>query len=75
MAKGQGGVLDLRGEECPGPLAKTLRALSALREGKKIVVLMSSRECAEVLIELLKSLGFGNVNVIIQNNHVEVTIG
>jgi TusA-related sulfurtransferase len=46
--------LDFRGEECPGPLVKTIRVLSKLRKGEKLVVLTTSKDCVEMLKQTIE---------------------
>ncbi len=42
-------ILDFRGEDCPGPLVKTVRELSKMERGSKVLVLTTSKQCVELL--------------------------
>ncbi len=56
-------VLDLRGEDCPGPVIKTLKKLAELPDGAELLVLMTSYECAVILISNLAAAKLGRAKV------------
>ncbi len=51
-------VLDLRGQECPKPVLRALRALATTAE-KLLVILVDSRSCAETIKYMVESLAIG----------------
>jgi TusA-related sulfurtransferase len=65
-------ILDLRGEDCPGPLVKTIRALAKMRKGEKIVVLTTSKLCVELLEQTVESLKIAKIEVQNRENLYEV---
>jgi TusA-related sulfurtransferase len=65
-------ILDLRGEDCPGPLVKTIRALAKMRKGEKIVVLTTSKLCVELLEQTVESLKIAKIEVQNRENFYEV---
>ena len=56
-------VLDLRGEDCPGPLVKAIREASKTPIGGSIQVLTDSDRCVELLKDMVSDLGLGKVTV------------
>jgi Predicted redox protein, regulator of disulfide bond formation len=65
-------LLDLRNEECPGPLVKTIRALTKARKGDKFIVLITSKECAEMLKQAIEALGIAKISVLNATNYYEI---
>lgn len=49
-------VLDLRGEECPTPITKVVRAFAGMEIGEKITILLTSKSCAEAIKNLFESV-------------------
>jgi TusA-related sulfurtransferase len=64
--------LDLRGEDCPGPLVKTIRELAKMRKGEKVVVLTTSKLCVELLKQTVESLEIAKIEVHSRENFYEV---
>ncbi len=67
-------TLDFRGEECPGPLVKTLRALAKIGKGEKIVVLTTSQQCVELLKQVEESLEIAKMEVHRKESFYEIII-
>ncbi|ADM28156.1 conserved hypothetical protein [Ignisphaera aggregans DSM 17230] len=67
-------ILDFRGEECPGPLVKTLRKLVNAKKGEEIIVLTDSKECVNVLRESIVPLGLGSFDVKQEDSYYKITI-
>jgi len=57
-------LLDLRNEECPSPVVKTVRALTKARKGAKFIVLITSKDCAEMLKQAIEALGVAKISVL-----------
>ncbi|MEM1679278.1 MAG: sulfurtransferase TusA family protein [Ignisphaera sp.] len=67
-------LLDFRGEECPGPLVKTVRELSKMDKNTKLVVLTSSKMCVDVIVETVKAFSIGSIEVIVRGGYFEIHI-
>jgi TusA-related sulfurtransferase len=67
-------VLDLRDEECPGPVVKTLKKLAEMPDGGKLVVLLTSEPCAIILISNLAAARIGRAEVERQGRVIKMTI-
>ncbi len=67
-------MLDLRGEECPGPVIKTLRKLVSAKKGEEIIVLTDSKECVNVIRESIVSLGIGSFDVKQEGSYYRIMI-
>ena len=63
MKKVNSEILDYRGEPCPGPLVKTVRKISNMREGSEIYILTDIEECMKTIRETLELLDIKEVNV------------
>ncbi|MEM0051433.1 MAG: sulfurtransferase TusA family protein [Sulfolobales archaeon] len=64
--------LDFRGEECPGPLVKTIRVLSKMRVGEKLMVLTTSKECVEMIKQTIEEFEIAKMEVYIRENYYEI---
>ena len=64
-------TLDLRGEDCPGPLVKTIRELAKMRKGEK-VVLTTSKLCVELIKQTVELLEIAKIEVHNRENFYEV---
>jgi TusA-related sulfurtransferase len=64
--------LDFRGEECPGPLVKTIRVLSKLRKGEKLMVLTTSKDCVEMLKQTIEVFGIAKIEVYNVDNYYKI---
>jgi TusA-related sulfurtransferase len=64
--------LDLRGEDCPGPLVKTIRELAKMRNGEEVVVLITSKLCVELLKQTVELLEIAKIEVHSNENFFEV---
>ena len=49
-------ILDLRGEECPIPITKVVRAFAGMEIGEEITILLTSKSCAEAIKNLFESV-------------------
>ncbi len=67
-------ILDFRGEECPGPLIKTLRKLVNAKKGEEIIVLTDSKECVNVLRESIVPLGLGSFDFRQEGSYYRIII-
>jgi len=66
--------LDFRGEECPGPLVKTVRELSKARKNEKIVVLTTSKQCIDMLRQTIELFGVAKMEIYNRDNFYEIYI-
>ena len=62
-------VLDFRGEPCPGPLVKTIRVLSSMKEGEVLHVLTDIEECMKSIREAVELLDVERVEVVRENGY------
>lgn len=67
-------IADFRGEDCPGPLIKAIKALAEAKKGDMIVVSTTSSRCVEMIKEIVESLGLGNINILQKEGYVEVVL-
>lgn len=67
-------IADFRGEDCPGPLIKAMKALAEARRGDTIVILTTSSRCVEMIKEIVKGLGLGNINVLQKDGYIEIVL-
>jgi len=56
-------TLDFRGEDCPGPLVKTLRELSKMEKGGKVLVMTTSKQCVDLLRQAVDAFGVAEIVV------------
>lgn len=67
-------ILDLRGEECPGPLVKTIRELSKACKGEELVLLTTSRMCVDMIRESVEAFGIGSIDVAEKDGYYEIVL-
>jgi len=65
-------LLDFRNEECPGPLVKTVRVLTKVRKGDKLIVLTTSKECVEMLKQTIEAFGIAKIEVYNEANYYKI---
>jgi len=66
--------LDFRGEECPGPLVKTVKVLSKVRRNEKIVVLTTSKQCVDMLKQTIELFRVAKMEIYNRDNFYEIYI-
>lgn len=67
-------VLDFRGEECPGPLVRTLRRLAEAEAGDVLIVYTDVEECVRMIKEAVEEMGLGRVEVVDSGAYKELHI-
>lgn len=67
-------VIDMRGEDCPGPLVKAIREAAKAPVGSVIQVLTDSERCVDLLKDMVSDLGLGKVSVDDKGDYMVVTI-
>ncbi|MCE4612064.1 MAG: sulfurtransferase TusA family protein [Desulfurococcales archaeon] len=53
--------LDLRGAECPKPLYEVARTIRESRAGDLIEILVDSKECEEMIVDMVTAVDAGRV--------------
>uniref|UniRef100_A0A7J3ZJP6 UPF0033 domain-containing protein n=1 Tax=Fervidicoccus fontis TaxID=683846 RepID=A0A7J3ZJP6_9CREN len=66
--------LDFRGEDCPGPLVKTIRALTKVSRGEQLTVLTTSKECVEMIKQTIEALEIAKIEIHSRNNYYEIKV-
>ncbi len=69
----RGRVIDLRGQECPKPVLRTLRTIAVSSE-REYLVLVDSRDCVDTIKDLVESLDIGEARVFQEESHYKVII-
>jgi len=69
-----GRVLDFRGEPCPGPLVKTIRTLSSMKEGEELIVITDIEECMKTIREAVELLDVESIEVVEENRCWKIII-
>jgi len=64
--------LDFRGEDCPGPLVKTIRALSKIKRGEQLTVLTTSKECIEMIKQTIEVFEIAKIEIYSKDNYYEI---
>lgn len=67
-------ALDLRGRECPEPYIIVLRKFREMKPGDSITVLMDSWRCAFLLVESMKRMKIGKVDIMKENNYYVIRL-
>lgn len=66
--------LDLRNKPCPGPLVRTIRKVTYMEAGSKLIVLTNSEECVRVIRELVSALDVKSVEVVNEGTHWSIRV-
>jgi TusA-related sulfurtransferase len=67
-------TFDFRGEDCPGPLIKTIRKIGKLPEGSVVTILTDNERCVELIDEAANLFDLGEVSIKKQSEYAIVTI-
>ncbi len=67
-------VLDLRGEECPTPITKVVRAFAEIGVGEELVAILTSRECAEALKTLFEGSSVAGIELTEEGGTIRLRI-
>jgi len=67
-------VLDVRGEECPGPLVKATRMLAKLSKGDELVILTDIEECVRLIRETVEMLNVSFIHVEQTEDYWKITV-
>jgi len=64
--------LDFRGEDCPGPLVKTIRALTKIKRGEQLTILTTSKECVEMIKQTIEVFEIAKIEIHRKDNYYEI---
>lgn len=59
--------LDLRGAECPKPLYEVARTIRESRAGDLIEILVDSRDCEEMIVDMVTAIDAGTVEKAVES--------
>ncbi len=66
--------LDLRGRECPEPYIIVMRKFMNMKPGDSMEVLMDSWKCAFLVVESMKAVKMGSVNIEKEDNYYVIKL-
>jgi len=67
-------VLDVREEECPGPLVKTARTFAKLSKGDELIILTNIEECVHLIRETVETLNVDSIHIKKIKNYWEIVV-
>lgn len=62
-------ILDFRGEQCPGPIIKTIRKLTSISSGCVLVIYTDVEECVELIKNTLELMEFKSFSINREKNY------